>query len=77
MSFYAVSLDAGELLEPAIRKLKGEIKRELEKLALEIVETEVAKFAINLSDFVSIQDMGHEIRITIVKEIHDRKLSTP
>lgn len=66
---YTLSLRIDELLEPSLRKIKGQLREQLEKEAMEIVQQEVAKFAIDLSRFVNIKDMGSEIIITIHKDV--------
>lgn len=69
MALYSMTISLDELLKPSIDRIKNELRQELEKRALEIVNQEVAKFVIDLSQLVHVADMGKEIVITVRKEV--------
>jgi hypothetical protein len=68
MSQFTINLDLSDMLTPAIKRIKDNVRNDLQKQALEIVEQEVAKMAIDISHMIDIRRMGHDLVITIRNE---------
>jgi hypothetical protein len=64
-----INLELDKFLEPSLITIKTRLQEELNKHALRIVEEEVSKWALSLTQYMSWERIGNSLVITVRKEL--------